>query len=141
MKGIVLLSHGDQAKGMYDTTTWYVGKEIPQYAWVGLTSDDSPEDFSERMNKAIEETDTGEGVILFCDLLGGTPCNCASLVVSDRVQVIAGMNLPLVLEQLMGRMSGSYDVPELIEKGRSGILDVNQYLEAETEEEEDSLFD
>ncbi len=141
MKGIVLVSHGALAKGMYDTTVWFMGKEIPQYAWLCLGPEETPEEFAGRMNKAIEETDAGEGVLVFCDLYGGTPCNCAALAASDRIQVISGMNLPMLLEQLMGRLSGSYDVPGLIEKGRGGILDVNQYLEAETEEEEDSLFD
>lgn len=125
MKGIVLLSHGSMAKGVYETTQWFFGNEIEQFDYLCLQEDDQQADFINKIKDKIAKTDTGEGVIIFADLFGGTPCNSCIDLMSDCVQLITGMNLTIVLELLGNRLSGIYNIKELIETGKQGLVHVN----------------
>lgn len=125
MKGIVLLSHGPMAKGVFETTQWFFGKEIEQFDYLCLQEDDQQADFINNIKDKIAKTDTGEGVILFADLYGGTPCNSCIDLMSERVQLITGMNLTIILELLGNRLSGQYNITELIETGKQGLVHVN----------------
>lgn len=129
MKGIVLISHGPLARGMYETTKWFMGEEIPQYGYLCLDSNEQPEEFDERLAKAIEENDSGEGVIVIADLFGGTPCNRAAMMIADgKTEVFAGMNLSLVLQLLGNRLSDNYDLEDLETSGKDGIVWVNRVM-------------
>lgn len=132
MKGILLLSHGPLAKGMFETTKWFMGDDIPQYSYLGLMEGESMEDFDERIKAEVKKLDSGEGCIIFCDLTGGSPFNRSCFVVNeigaDKVQIISGMNLSMVLEQLGNRLSDVYDFDTLVETAREGIQDVNKMM-------------
>lgn len=139
MKGIILLSHGPMAKGVYETTKWFFGEDISQYEYLCLEADDTIEEFDQKLQKMIAKVDSGEGVLIFTDLLGGTPCNRCVQLISEHVEVFAGMNLTIVLEQLARRLADNYDNETLIEIGRAGLtqLDIPVY----SEESEDDFFD
>ncbi len=131
MKGILLASHGPLAKGMFETSQLFMGTEIPQYDYLCLEATDAAEDFGAKIKKKAEQLDSGEGVIIFVDLLGGTPYNqsCLLLVNPEKVQLISGMNLSMVLEQLGNRLSDVYDFDALVQTGIDGIKDVNKMFE------------
>ena len=93
MKGILLISHGPLAEGMLKTAEIFFGENIPQMKAVVLNTQDDPEDFRTRLQEAVKEVDTGEGVLVFADLLGGTPCNQSAFVLNEQVTVLTGMNL------------------------------------------------
>jgi mannose/fructose-specific phosphotransferase system component IIA len=137
MKGIVLISHGDMAKGMAQAATLFFGENIPQLTYCGLQPEDSPEEFAESLHKAIENVNSGDGVILLADLFGGTPCNQAVQQLGDRVDLISGMNFPLFLELLGERMGEEPDIAALIEKGQAGVMNVKNILAAAMSEDED----
>ena len=122
MKGIILLSHGPMAKGMYETTKWFLGDNIPQYEYLCLEMDDIIEEYDAKVKALIDKVDSGDGVILFTDLVGGTPCNRCVQFMSDRVDLFGGMNLTLVLEQLGKRFGDDYDFDTLLEVAREGIV-------------------
>lgn len=128
MKGILLLSHGPLSKGFYETTKWFMGEDIPQYDYLCLEMGQAPEEFDEKIKEKLAELDTGEGVIIFCDLVGGTPSNRSCYFISDKVQAFAGMNLSMILEQLGNRLSDVYDFDALTETGKDGIVDLNKFL-------------
>lgn len=132
MIGIALLSHGRMAEGMLDTCELFFGKDIPQITAECLLEGDDPEKFDTAIQKAIEKVDDGHGAIILCDLFGGTPCNRSMMFVSKNVQVIAGMNMPLLLELLGSRQSydslEDVDVSSLVEIANDGIKDVNGIL-------------
>ena len=131
MKGILVASHGTLAKGMFETSQLFMGTEIPQYDYLCLNASDSAEEFGAEIRKKAEELDSGEGVIIFVDLLGGTPYNqsCLLLENPEKVQLIAGMNLSMVLEQLGNRLSDVYDFDALVQTGSDGIKNVNRMFE------------
>jgi PTS system mannose-specific IIA component len=136
MKGIILVSHGKMAEGMADTCRFIMGEGIEQLEALGLKQGESPEEFGVRLQEAAARADTGDGVIILCDLFGGTPCNQAMLLMSDTVDVIAGMNFPLVLELLTARMAGSPAIDSLIENGRQSLQNMRYALQEPGEGDE-----
>lgn len=128
MKGILLLSHGPLAKGMYDTSKWFMGEDVEQYDYICLEPAEQPEDFDERIKEKMEQLDSGDGVILIADLKGGTPCNRCIPFASDKVIVLTGMNLSLVLELLGRRLSDDYNFEELVSVSQEGICNINNLL-------------
>ncbi len=103
-----------------------MGEDIPQYTYLPLHTDDSAEEYGDKLAHEVEKVDSGDGVVIFVDLLGGTPYNRACMLISDKVQVIAGMNLSMVLELLGNRLSDNYDFDALIQTGKDGVVDVNK---------------
>ena len=73
MKGILLLSHGDMAKGMLQSSSIFFGENLPQVQALGYQMTDDSEAFEERIGKAIAELDSGDGVLVLTDLFAGTP--------------------------------------------------------------------
>lgn len=132
MIGIVLISHGKMADGMLDSCKLFFGEEIPQILSVCLLPENSPEDFDKKIELAISKVDSGDGVLILCDLLGGTPCNRCAYILNDRIQVIAGVNLSILLEFLATRDSlkdiSELDVETLIFVGVNGVVSLNKLL-------------
>ncbi len=128
MKGIILASHGKLAEGLLDSLKIFTGDPEKIEAICLMPGDDISE-FVQKLKKSIEKVDTGEGVILFCDLLFGTPCNCGGSLFKtqdnlEKVQIITGMNLPMVLEYL-GVRDSKLSPTEIIAVGKEGIVDFN----------------
>jgi mannose/fructose/sorbose-specific phosphotransferase system IIA component len=125
--GVVLASHGELACAMLASAELIVGQQA-NVAAVCLEPDDSLESFNVRLCQAVDGAERGAGVLVLIDLFGGTPANAAAMGLCDReYSVVAGANLPMLLEVLMSRDSG-LSVTELcqlaLEAGRSAIVDV-----------------
>ena len=100
-----------------------------------LQATDNPDDFVEVLRKGIEEVDTGDGVIVFCDMLFGSPCNCLARIIgadleNDKIEVITGMNLAMILQILATREAGEVNVQELLDAGIQGITNLKEVLKA-----------
>ncbi len=98
MIGLVLVTHGRLAEELRLAMEHVVG---PQRAVATVCI--GPEDDIERRRQEIRDSiaavDQGDGVVLLTDILGGTPCNLAvSLATPKTVDVIAGVNLPLLVK-------------------------------------------
>ena len=125
MKGILLLSHGNMAKGMLQSTSLFFGDSYEQMKALDFQISDNPDEFEEKIGKAIEELDTGDGVIVLTDLFAGTPAHKSTAFIREGVDVICGMNFPMLLELLGARMCGEVDLEAIKESGRNGICDWN----------------
>ena len=132
MKGIIIASHGDMAQGLLETTKLFFGEQ-PQIKAFCLQANDNPDDFVEVLKNGIKQVDTGDGVVVFCDMLFGSPCNCMLRVLSEdvnnpKLDVITGVNLAMVLQILSVRENSDCSVQELIDAGNQGIADLKQIL-------------
>ncbi|WP_167073840.1 PTS sugar transporter subunit IIA [Sphingomonas vulcanisoli] len=97
MIGMVLVTHGQLAQEFVRAMEHVVG---PQGGVAGICigPDDDMEARRADIAAAIKSVDEGRGVILLTDLFGGTPSNLAiSLMEPGRVEVIAGVNLPMLI--------------------------------------------
>lgn len=134
MKGIVITSHGPMAQGILETSKLFFGEQ-PQMTARCLSAEDNPDEFLDTLKEAISEVDTGDGVIVFCDMLFGSPCNCMARIVaedmeSDKVQVITGVNLAMILQILAVREASDVSVEDLLKSGNEGIADLKAVLKA-----------
>lgn len=129
MKSILLISHGPLAKGMMETAKFFFGENIEQLDYLSLEKSDSAEYYRERLLKKVEEMDKGDGVIVFCDLLGGTPSNQTIYINNEKVVVITGMNLSMVMECIGMRLSDNIDIEQILEAGKTGINNLTKIIE------------
>ena len=98
MIGMVLVTHGNLASEFYSALEHIVGPQ-EQVAAIGIGADEDMEQCRNEIEKAIGKVDSGNGVILLTDLFGGTPSNMAiSMMQDSQVEVIAGINLPLLVK-------------------------------------------
>lgn len=125
MIGILLISHGNMASGISSSLKMFFGSEIPQLETLCLSENTNPDTFGEEIGKRIKELDTGDGVVIFADLIDGTPCNQAFRYISSKVTLIGGMNLPVIMEFLGQRMNdidiNTFDFSSLLDTGRSAL--------------------
>lgn len=113
MLGIVAVSHGSLSKGLKNAAEVIFGED-QEISTVSLQQADDVDKLGEDIHSEILKVNTGDGVVVFVDLLGASPYNQATLAVSrldDEIQksvyVISGVNLPLLLEALNQRILGS----------------------------------
>jgi PTS system mannose-specific IIA component len=97
MIGLVLVTHGRLAHEFVVAMEHVVGKQ-ERIATICIGPEDDMEERRADIAKAIADVDTGRGVIVLTDLFGGTPSNLAiSLMQAGSVEVIAGINLPMLI--------------------------------------------
>jgi PTS system mannose-specific IIA component len=105
MIGLVLVTHGRLAEEFVTAMIHVVGPQ-ERVATIAIGADDDMEERRADIAAAIAEVDTGRGVVVLTDLFGGTPSNLAiSLMERGRVEVIAGMNLPMLIRLGSARKS------------------------------------
>ena len=130
MIGLVLVTHGQLATEFITAMEHVVG---PQDAIEGVCigPDDDMEARRADIGTAIEAVDKGDGVIILTDLFGGTPSNLAiSLMEGEDIEVIAGINLPMLirLEGARKAMSVHDAVAAAREAGRKYISVASEVL-------------
>lgn len=97
MIGMILVTHGRLADEFVNAMEHVVGAQ-GQVATVCIGPNDDMELRREEIAAAIEAVDSGSGAIILTDLFGGTPSNLAiSLLERGRTEVIAGINLPMLI--------------------------------------------
>jgi PTS system mannose-specific IIA component len=98
MIGLILVTHGRLAEEMRAAMEHVVGPQR-RVATICIGADDDVEQRRLDILHCIEDVDTGDGVIVLTDMFGGTPSNLAiSMMSRGGVEVIAGMNLPMLVK-------------------------------------------
>ncbi|MBN9256691.1 MULTISPECIES: PTS sugar transporter subunit IIA [unclassified Mesorhizobium] len=98
MIGLVLVTHGQLATEFRHAVEHVVGPQ-DNFETVAIGADDDMEQRRSDIVDAVARVDTGTGVIVLTDMFGGTPSNLAiSVMESGRIEVIAGMNLPMLIK-------------------------------------------
>lgn len=130
MIGLVLVTHGGLAKEFVVAMEHVVGRQ-EAIATICIGPEDDMEERRADIARAIAEVDGGRGVIVLTDLFGGTPSNLAiSLLETGRVEVIAGINLPMLIR--LGGARKTMKVTEAVaaarEAGRKYISVASEVL-------------
>jgi mannose PTS system EIIA component len=98
MIGLVLVTHGQLAEEFRNAVEHVVGTQ-EKFETVAIGADDDMERRRQDIVEAVERADSGSGVVILTDMFGGTPSNLAiSVMEPGRVEVIAGMNLPMLIK-------------------------------------------
>jgi PTS system mannose-specific IIA component len=130
MIGLVLVTHGGLASEFVTAMEHVVGPQ-DRIAPICIGAEDDMEARRDDIAKAIAAVDDGSGVIILTDLFGGTPSNLAiSLMKSEKIEVIAGVNLPMLirLEGARKTMDVKAAVAAAREAGRKYISVASEVL-------------
>lgn len=135
MIGLILVTHGRLADQFVEAMEHVVGPQA-DIVTVCIGPQDDMEQRRAEIAEAIRSVDGGEGVIILTDLFGGTPSNLAiSLLEAGRVEVIAGINLPMLIRLAGARKS--LDVVKAVEAaqiaGRNYITVASELLGQDTD--------
>ncbi len=121
MIGVVICTHRDLAKALLETAEMIVG-DFPGVELVSVMLGDEVEGILNQLREAIQAVDQGEGVLILCDMFGGTPSNLSLSFLSDQVEVVTGVNLPMLLKLYTQREGPLAELAEQIsEGGREGV--------------------
>jgi mannose PTS system EIIA component len=132
MIGLILVTHGNLAKEFVVAMEHVVGPQ-KQVGTVCIGPHDNMEERRREIAAAIKSVNQGGGVIILTDLFGGTPSNLAiSLLEPGRVEVIAGVNLPMLIRLDSARkvMDVRRAVTAAKDAGRKYISVASEVLEA-----------
>ncbi len=135
MIGIVLVTHGHLADEFVAAIVHVVGPQ-EGIATVCIGPDDDMEQRRKEIIATISSVDRGKGVVLLTDMFGGTPSNLAISVMNETgVEVIAGVNLPMLIQLTRARESENLAdaVAQAQEAGRKYISIASQLLADRTE--------
>jgi PTS system mannose-specific IIA component len=106
MIGILLVTHGRLAEEL-KAAALTIQPDIEQIVAVALEWTQVGDDASRRIAEGLEEADQGEGAIILTDMFGGTPTNLTlPFLRRDRVEIVTGVNLPLLLKCASLQKSG-----------------------------------
>lgn len=98
MIGLVIVTHGQLATELRRAAEHVVGPQS-QLETVCIGPDDDMERRRDEIREGVQTVDSGNGVILLTDMFGGTPSNLAISMLKDgKVEVIAGVNLPMLIK-------------------------------------------
>ncbi len=116
MIGLVLVTHGRLAEEFRNAVEHVVGAQL-SFETVSIGADDDMEQRRKDIVDAVSRSDTGNGVIVLTDMFGGTPSNLAiSVMEPGRIEVIAGVNLPMLIKLTSARKAD--DMAKALELGQ-----------------------
>lgn len=126
MVGIILASHGGFAEGIFQSASMIFGEQDNVQA-VTLMPNEGPDDVRAKMEKAISSFENKDEILFLIDLWGGTPFNQANTLLEahkDKWAIVAGMNLPMVIEAYASRLSmeSAHEIAaHIIETAKDGV--------------------
>ena len=98
MIGIVLVTHGRLANEFCDALIHVVGPQ-QQITSIAIGANDDMENRRQDILDAVEQVESGDGVVILTDMFGGTPSNLAiSIMRPGEIEVLAGVNLPMLIK-------------------------------------------
>jgi mannose PTS system EIIA component len=98
MIGVVVVTHGRLATELLNAAEMIVG-EMPNCVAVSIGWHDDVNDAREQIVKAVDRIRSSSGVLILTDMQGGTPSNfCIPLIEAGKVEVITGVNLPMLIK-------------------------------------------
>jgi len=133
MVGVVIVSHENLAKDLVSVTKNIVG-HLNNIEAVATDPDKDPELIKQSIADAIEKVNEGDGVLILTDAFGGTPANVSlSFLKEDEVEVLAGVNLPMLLKLATHRKEEKLkDLAKFIQNyGQKNIILASEILKPE----------
>jgi PTS system mannose-specific IIA component len=130
MIGLILVTHGKLAEEFVHAMQHVVGRQ-EAVATVCIGPNDDMEKRRKEIADAISEVDSGTGCIILTDLFGGTPSNLAiSLMQAGKVEVIAGINLPMLIRLAGARKTMDVNAAAVAARdaGRNYITIASEFL-------------
>ena len=136
MVGILVVTHGRLAQEFVATAELIVDK-MDNCVGLSLNPDLPVDELRQQIDKAMGEVDDGDGVIVLTDMFGGTPSNLSlSFLNKEGIEVVTGVNLPMLLKLAHSRQDNTVDelARSIKEYGRRSISLASEILDQEVVE-------
>jgi PTS system ascorbate-specific IIA component len=125
--GILIVAHDTLGDSLVRAVTHVLGTRPPQFEVLSVAATDDPLQLLPAAREQVARLDSGEGVLIFSDIFGATPCNLVcKLVQPGRVEGLAGVNLPMLVRAFTYRTKG---METMIKKAVSGGCDGVLHIE------------
>ena len=126
MIGVLIIAHDTLPDSLVKAVTHVLGARPPQFETLSVAATDDPFNLLPDARKLAESLDTGDGVLIFSDIYGATPCNLAGkLQVPGRIELVAGVNLPMLVRAFTYRAKGMDTmITKAVSGGRDGVLHI-----------------
>lgn len=132
MTKLILVTHGDTATAMKNTTKMFFGKTADKIAVAEFHSNDSLGDFQRRIKDSIDNSE--KNYIILVDIPSGTPYNVVAVIIdkykeTKNMQCLSGVNIPMVMEALASLPiyeSMSKLTDHLMETGNQSIVNLRK---------------
>lgn len=126
--GIVVVSHGQLAAELVNAARTIVG-DIPGIAAVSIGWSDDMAVGREAIERAVAEVGGGQ-VLILTDMFGGTPTNVSLPFLSPQVEIVTGVNLPMLMKLVTLREGDLVEVARVIrDQGKSAIYVASEILQ------------
>jgi mannose PTS system EIIA component len=126
---ILIISHYEIGNALVKTAKTTFGNDklpLPTFV-VGVLPDANPEELIPDLKELIRQLDHGDGVLILTDLFGATPSNIAQGLYSEKVRIVTGLNLPMLLRVLNFTKLNLDQLAECACKGgQSGIIECDK---------------
>jgi mannose PTS system EIIA component len=134
MIGVVVVTHGQLATELVNAAEMIVG-DLTQFTAVSIGWHEDVNDAREEIAQAIERVRGDAGVLLLTDMFGGTPSNLGmTFLESNRIEVLTGVNLPMVIK--LASLRSSQDLlavaRQMRDHGRNAIWVASDLLRSES---------
>lgn len=133
--GIILVTHVDYGSALLRAAEFILGP-VQDCTCIQVDSSLGVEDTVKRLQEAVDRLSSGCGVLVLTDMFGGTPTNLSLSLLGSRkdVEVLTGVNLPMLLKVLSNRQMPLAELAECAElAGREGIIAAGQMLRSKTD--------
>jgi len=124
MTGILLVTHANLGNTLIETLEFILGKSQDNLSCVSIDIKENPDSLRKKIKKGISNVQTDNGVIILTDMFGGTPSNLSySFLEEGKVEVISGVNLPIILKAVTARSKMDMEklTTALVEHGKKSI--------------------
>jgi PTS system mannose-specific IIA component len=128
--GLLVLTHGGLASQLLQALITIVGPVEAARA-LSIAWDTPAAEARETVRAAIAEVDRGDGVLILTDMFGGTATNLALAFLSDRVEIVTGVNLPMLIRfaSLRGACTLREAAEQVRDQGQRAIARATEYLQ------------
>lgn len=124
MTGILLVTHANLGNALIETAELILEGSQENIGFVSINIQENPDSLRKKIKKGISKVKTDKGILILTDMFGGTPSNLSySFLEEGKVEVISGVNLPILLKAINSRKKMDMDTltASLIESGKRSI--------------------
>jgi len=134
MTGILVITHAGLGRSLIETLEFIMDMKYENLAAISIDIKENPDVLLKKIKKGIKKVRHGQGVIIFTDMFGGTPSNLSySFLEEDKVEVMSGVNLPILMKamEIRDKTPLMETVQILVEYGKRSISQASAILKGE----------
>jgi len=129
MIGILIVTHGDIGLSLLKSAAQILGKSFNNTNCISVESNHEIHTYKKTINSELLKLNSGKGVLIMSDMYGATPTNILKdLVVANKIEVLTGINLPMVMQALTNRDSELKKlISDCLKCGKDSVINLNDH--------------